>query len=248
MDFSMLGIKYDRTQSFRKGAARAPDLIRTMLPKTENFVNDVDLGDKAFIKDLGDIVPLERNNLINDTFIKLSREKTFPIILGGEHTVSYAVAKAIKPQVFVSFDAHPDLRDDNTHEGVTRRIGDLLGYDNIILHGVRCMSKEEHEFIQDKRIRIMSISDLKWLREPVYLSIDLDVLDPAILPAVGNPEPDGLSFNQVVEGIRALAPNLVAIDFVEYTPFINQDNDVNTTIVTKLINAAMAEIIKAKQL
>ncbi len=244
----MLGIKYDRTQTFRKGAARAPDLIRSMIPKTENFVADVDLGEKAFIKDLGDIAPLERNQLINETYIKLSNEKAFPIILGGEHTISYAVAKVLKPAVFVSFDAHPDLRDDNTHEGVTRRIGDLIGYDNIILHGVRCMSKEEHEFIHDKKIKIMSVGDLKWLREPVYLSIDLDVLDPSILPAVGNPEPDGLRFAQVLEGIKAIAPNLVAIDFVEYTPFVNQNNDVNTAIVTKLINAAMAEIIKAKSI
>jgi len=244
----MLGIKYDRTQTFRRGAARAPDMIRAMLPKTENFVNDVDLGDKAFIKDLGDIAPVERNNLINDTYIKLAKEKAFPIILGGEHTVSYAVAKVLKPAVFVSFDAHPDLHDNNTHEGVTRRIGELIGYDNIILHGARCISKEEHDFIHAQKIRIMSVGDLKWLRDPVYLSIDLDVLDPSILPAVGNPEPEGLRFNQVVEGIRALAPNLVGIDFVEYTPFVNQNNDVHTTIVTKLINAAMAEIIKAKQL
>ena len=244
----MLGIKYDRTQTFRRGAARAPDLIRAMLPKTENFVSDVDLGDKAFIKDLGDISPVERNDLINDTYIKLSRERNFPIILGGEHTISYAVAKVLKPAVFVSFDAHPDLRDDNTHEGVTRRIGELIGYDNIILHGVRCMSKEEHDFIHAQKIRIMSVGDLKWLREPVYLSIDLDVLDPSILSAVGNPEPDGMTFNQVVKGIKALAPNLVAIDFVEYTPFVNQSNDVHTAIVTKLINSAMAEIIKAKQI
>ena len=244
----MLGIKYDRTQTFRRGAARAPDLIRAMMPKTENFVNDVDLGDKAFIKDLGDIAPVERNDLKNDTFLKLSQEKAFPIILGGEHTVSYAVAKTLKPPIFVSFDAHPDLRDDNTHEGVTRRIGELLGYDNIILHGVRCMSKEEHDFIHAQKIRIMSLNDLKWIREPVYLSIDVDILDPSILPAVGNPEPDGLTFDQVVRGIRALAPNLVAIDFVEYTPFVDQNNDVHTTVVTKLINAAMAEIIKAKQI
>jgi len=246
MDFALLGIKYDKTQTFRKGAARAPDMIRQMLPRIENFVNGVDLSEKAFIKDLGDIIPNERNDLVNETFLKLSNEKAFPVILGGEHTVSYGAVKALKPKIFISFDAHPDLNDTDSHEGVTRRIGELIGFNNIMLHGIRCVSKEEDAFIREHKIKVLNLNDLKKIRDPVYLSIDFDVLDQAVLPAVGNPEPDGLTFDQVVQGIRALAPNLVAIDFVEYTP-MTSGGDVHTSIAAKLIYAALAEIVKAKE-
>ena len=90
-----------------------------------------------------------------------------------------------------------------------------------------------------KRIKKDEIKNLK----NVYLSIDFDILDPKLMPAVGNPEPDGLEFKEVIDIVKEVVPNLVAVDFVEFTP-VEKDNDIYLSIAGKLIYSVMAEIIK----
>ncbi len=241
MEFELLGICFDKTQTLRKGAAKAPILLREVFTKLETNVSGVDLS-QFFIRDLGNVYPKNLED-IEDSLNKISFN-SFPIILGGEHSISHALIKKLKPEVVVHVDAHPDLEDEKDHAGVLREIGKEIGFQNIFLYGVRIFSKAEADFIKENKIEIASLKDLAKLDKRTYLSIDFDVLDPSILSSVGNPEPDGLKFRDVIDVVRTLAKNLIAIDFVEFTP---DKNYVNNIIAGKLIYSVLAEIIKAKQ-
>lgn len=248
MNFDLLGICFDKTQTCRKGAAKAPPLIRKSFPKLETFVSGIDLSEKVFINDLGNIKPKNIDSMIKETGAKLKNTKNFPIIFGGEHTVSLAGVKAL-PQIksFVSFDAHPDCEDSEGHDGVARNIAKEIGEKNVYIYGARCRSKEENDFLKKSKVNVVkSVSELKNIPAPIYLSIDFDILDPSILPAVGNPEPDGLDFKEAIEAVRILAPKLAAVDFVEFTPLgIKELDGIYAMIAGKLVYAAIAEIVKA---
>jgi len=238
MDFELLGILLDR-KSFRRGSHNAPIEIRRVFPQMETFINGIDLQEHGLI-DLGNILPKNYNELISEAKNRLNQK--FPIIIGGDHSISFVGVKTIKPKVFVSFDAHPDCElGELSFKSVTRKIAEE-GY-RTILYGVRSFSKNEWNYVKNNGIKIASLEDLKKINEPIYLSIDFDVLDSSIMPAVSNPEPNGLSFSEVLDGIRALAKNLVAIDFVEFVP----TNDITHTIIAaKLIYSSLAEIVRSR--
>ncbi len=237
MDFSLLGICLDR-KNFRRGSDKAPFEIKRIFPQLETYINGVDLKN-VWLKDLGYVEP----NSYEDIIEHIKKIKNFPIILGGDHSITHPAVKAVKPKVFVTFDAHPDCENkDLCFFSVTRKIVED-GFKTYI-YGARTFSKAEWEYINSNdKIKIATLEDLKAINEPVYLSIDFDVLDSAVMPAVAIPEPNGLTFNQVLEGIRALAKNLVAVDFVEFLP---EENISYTLIAGKLIYSALAEIVKAK--
>lgn len=238
MDFEVLGILLDR-KLYCRGSQNAPIEIRRIFPQMETFISQVDLEEHGFV-DLGNILPKSYKEMIAEAKIKLDHK--FPVIIGGDHSVSYVGVKATKPKVFVSFDAHPDCEEgDLRYDTVTRKIAEE-GI-KVVLFGARCFSKKEWEYIKEKGIKVATLEDLKKIKEPVYLSIDFDVLDSSIMPAVGNPEPDGLSFKEVMDGVKALAKNLVAIDFVEFVP---TKNTTHTLMAGKLIYHSLAEIVKAK--
>lgn len=248
MNFELLGICYDRTQTLRRGAVSAPDLLRKTFPKIETFFG-IELSEKAFIKDLGNIKPKSFSELLEQTKQKL-QNCSFPIILGGEHTLSLAALSSLpKIKSFVCFDAHPDCENSYKHDGVVRRIAEKLGAENIFLYGVRCLSKQENEYLQKNKIRIIkNTSQLKAIPSPAYLSIDFDVLDPAALPAVGNPEPDGLTIKNVFEAVQAVVNKINAVDFVEFTPLRNKElNEIYALLAGKVIYSTIAEIIKARK-
>jgi agmatinase len=238
MDFSLLGICLDR-KSFRRGAHKAPFEIKNVFQQLETYVNGIDLHD-VFLRDLGYIEPNEYDDIT--VFLKKNLKGGFPVFIGGDHSVSFPLVNFVKPKVFVSFDAHPDCEDrDLCYFSVTRKIAEN-GFKSY-LYGSRCVSKAEEEYIKTGKVKIATLEDLRKINEPTYLSIDFDVLDSSVMPAVAVPEPNGLAFNQVVEAVRALSKNLVAVDFVEFLP---SENVTYTLIAAKLIYSALAEIIKAR--
>jgi len=228
MDFTLIGIPYDKTQTFRKGAARAPDMIRGIFPKLETYINGVDLTEH-FIEDFG--------NISIDDEIKTDN---FPIILGGDHSITVPMVKQIKPENVLILDAHPDCEESEGHDGIARQLAEA-GF-NVYLFGPRVISKKEEEYLKTGKVKIIAKNDIKNLKN-VYLSVDFDVLDPKIMPAVGNPEPDGLTFQEVVDVVKEAAPNLIAVDFIEFTP-TKKDNEIYLSVAGKIIYSAMAEIIK----
>ncbi|MFH0929121.1 MAG: arginase family protein [Candidatus Aenigmatarchaeota archaeon] len=238
MDFELLGILLDR-KTFARGSQNAPIEIRRILPQMETFINQMDLEEHGFV-DLGNILPNKYSEMIAEAELKLDHK--FPVIIGGDHSVSYVGVKAVKPKVFVSFDAHPDCEEGELgYDTVTRKIAEE-GI-KTVLYGARCFSKNEWKYMKKNGIKVATLDDLKKIKGPVYLSIDFDVLDSSIMPAVANPEPDGLTFAQVMEGVKALAKNLVAIDFVEFVP---TKNVTHTLMAGKLIYHSLAEIVRAK--
>lgn len=248
MKFELLGICYDKTQTLRKGASKAPDMIRKTFPKLETYLNGIDLSEKAFIKDLGNIYPKTFEELLNQTKNKLKNSE-FPLILGGEHTISYAAIKSLQHiKSFVCLDAHPDCENTNNHNAVVRKITGELGNENVYLYGVRCFSKKEKEYLDSSKINIIkNINQMKKIPKPIYLSIDFDVFDPSLIPATGNPEPDGLSFSDVLKTIRSLSRNISAVDFVEFTPIQSSINEIYTLLAGKFIYSVLAEIIKVRE-
>jgi agmatinase len=238
MDFELLGILLDR-KTFGRGSHNAPIEIRRIFPRMETFINGIDLEEHGLV-DLGNILPNNYSQMIAEARIRINHK--FPVIIGGDHSVSYVGVKALKPRVFVSFDAHPDCEPGELrYDTVTRKIAEE-GF-KTVLYGVRSFSKKETEFVKEKKIKIATLADLKKIKGPVYLSIDFDVLDSSIMPAVSNPEPNGLTFKEVMDGVRALAKSLVAIDFVEFVP---TKNATHTLMAGKLIYHSLAEIVKAK--
>jgi agmatinase len=240
MQFDLLGICFDKTQTLRKGARKAPIELRKVFPKLETYISGVDLS-RFFMRELGNIFPKDLEGI--ERKIGKIEFKSIPVILGGEHSISYPLVKKIKPEIVVFIDAHPDLENKEDHTGVLRKIGKEIGYENIFLYGVRMISKTETRFIKENKIKTASLNDLKKIKKKVYLSIDFDILDPSVMSAVGNPEPDGLKFKEVVDAVKALAKNIVAMDFVEFTP---DKNYVNNIIAGKLIYSSLAEIIKSR--
>ena len=119
MDFILVGIPFDGSQTFRKGSAKGPDALRKIFPKLETFVSGVNLAENAFIEDAGDF---EREKF------SLKSGK-FPIIIGGDHSITRFAVPAIaasqpynKPKSVLVFDAHPDCEDSDGHDGFTRRL------------------------------------------------------------------------------------------------------------------------------
>jgi agmatinase len=230
MDFALIGIPYDESQTLRRGSSKSPDVFRETFPKLETHISGINLSE-SFIEDLGN---LTKNDLEN---LEINK---FPVILGGDHSVTLSGVKSVKPETIVIFDAHPDLEDKDDHSGITRKLIEN-GY-NVVLFGVRTISKSESDYMKENNIKIASLEDLKNINSKIYLSIDLDILDPSII-SVGNPEPDGLTFKEIIDAIKIIAKNLIAVDFVEFIP----DNETKNIIASKLVYSALAEIVKSIQ-
>lgn len=231
-EFVLVGCPLDVTSSFRGGSRFAPQSIRRASWTLETFSPYLkkDL-EELKICDLGDI-PFNPSDLSSSLDLiereskALLRASKKPLFLGGEHLISFAIAKAIKEEIgdfqIVHFDAHFDMREsyegmDLCHATVMRKIADL-GIGKIIHIGVRSGIREEFESAKVLKSPIELTESIDFER-PVYISFDMDVLDPSIVPGVSTPEPDGLSFREVMEYLLSLCgTDIVGADIVELTP------------------------------
>ncbi len=236
----LFGAPFDGTTSFRPGTRFAPDQIRRESYGIETYspLLDRDLEDHAFT-DIGDIeLPFGNKervlDLIEATTDRILGDGKIPLLLGGEHLVSLgAIRSAFKahPDLrIIHLDAHADLREDYlgeslSHATVLRRAYDLLGDKRIYQFGIRSGPREEFVFAREHTFfhpfTLQGIEQyLPALREvPVYLTIDLDVLDPGVFPGTGTPEPDGASVGDLIRFIHKLKGlQIVGADVVELSP------------------------------
>lgn len=253
----LVGIPFDGTTSFRPGTRFAPAVIRPESYGLETYSPylDKDLEDYALC-DLGDIeLPFGNTHkalhIIHETFSKLVCDAKHPLMVGGEHLVSLPVIEALAKKYpdlcIIHFDAHTDLREDYmgekfSHASVMRRAWDLLGDGRIFQFGIRSGTKEEFDwakshtslqrFDTDHLETIVSL--LK--NSPVYITIDLDVLDPSIFPGTGTPEPGGITFNTLINAIKKLShlEHIVGADIVELSPHYDLSG-VSTAVCCKVI-------------
>ncbi len=239
----LLPVLYDLTSTYIPGSRRGPLAILEASTHLELF--DEELQVETFQIGIHTMDPLEAvacgpEEMVRQVLFcaqKVLGSGKFLVLLGGEHTLSLGTAQAIKdkfPQVsFLQLDAHADLRDEYegspfSHACVGRRLAEL---GPLVQVGVRSLSKEENDYIKERRVVTFwgyKLEDLtSWeeevcaaLTSQVYVTIDLDVLDPSIMPAVGTPEPGGLTWKSLGRLLKLLArkKEIVGFDIVELTP------------------------------
>jgi len=236
----ILGCPYDGSASFRPGARFGPSAIRRASWGIETYSPYLGLDlEKVKIHDMGDLdLPLGEKalalDLIREALQEILAGRKFPILLGGDHLVTLPIVEEIlrvHPDLhLLHFDAHTDLREDYlgeslSHSTVMRKVVDLLGEGRLFQVGVR--SGTEEEFKLARRMKSLVSCDSRSLRStvkslknrPVYVSLDLDVFDPGILPGVGTPEPGGITFQQFISLLKEIQSlHVIGFDMVELTP------------------------------
>jgi agmatinase len=259
---TIFGIPFDSTHSYKPGCRFGPDAIRDAFNNIEIFEPNfgVDL-ESINIQDLGNIQhtvsATEMLDMVGKTTTELQKNKNQLIILGGEHLLTLGTYMSFPKETgYVVFDAHYDLRDQYadmklSHAAYLRRIVEKRGAENIIHVGARAYVKEELEFLNEYNIQTITnkqIRDgqgsnlLKKATENfdfLYTSIDLDVLDPAFAPGVGNPEAVGITSRELYDMITALqGKKILGADIVELNPSF--DNGSTASLAARMISTIIA--------
>jgi agmatinase len=239
----ILPVPYDGTTEWRSGTRDGPQAIIDASQYLELY--DLELDREIYrvgIHTLPQVEPLMSSpeNMIERVYRvtkSLIQEGRFVLTLGGEHSLSLGTVRAFKeafPRLSVlQLDAHADLRDEYlgtkySQACVMRRIFELCPITQV---GIRSLSREEKQFLNQKKMKPFYMSDLELttdsikqiaasLSQDVYLTIDVDVLDPSIMPAVGTPEPGGMQWQEVLNIIKSLAlhKHIVGFDLMEFCP------------------------------
>ncbi|MBP1449410.1 MAG: arginase family protein [Thermoproteus sp.] len=241
------------TLSFKPGTRFAPARLRQILPYLEY---NTPFGNAGFPCDIGDVELLRGMPSENLARIEKMLKSSGPpwIMIGGEHTATLAALRALRPKTYIHIDAHMDSRDAwppgqrLSHATFVRRAVDELDI-YVIYIAVRAYDDEELEFAKgqgfavvdgNKNISRSQILDaISTAANPSYVSLDVDVMDPAEMPAVGTPEAGGLRFREL-EGIYLdvlLASRPAAVDIMEYSP-PNDTADIGATRVGRLLLTA----------
>ena len=259
---SIFGIPFDSTHSYKPGCRFGPDVIREAFNNIEIFEPNfgVDL-ETANIQDLGNIQhtvsATEMLSMVEKTTTELQKNKNQLIILGGEHLLTLGTYMSFpKDTGYVVFDAHYDLRDQYadmklSHAAYLRRIVEKRGSENIVHVGARAYVKEELEFLKENNIQTITDKQIRDGDGPsllknatknfdsIYTSIDLDILDPAFAPGVGNPEAVGITSRELYDLITSLQERkIVAADIVELNPSF--DNGSTASLAAKMISTIIA--------
>ncbi len=255
-EICIVGLPYDGTSSYRPGSRFAPNAIRRASWGMETY--SPGLGrDLSGLKicDLGDLeIPFGNKEKalakINEMIRKIIDDGKYPVLLGGEHLITLPIVEGFRNRfgdlAVIQFDAHTDLRDEYlgealSHGTVMRRILEIIGAGKLFQFGVRSGSEEEfsfattigslHEFSEDGLHRALrSIGGA-----PLYISLDLDVLDPSILPGTGNPEPEGIDFSEMISALKILSKaRVIGFDVVELSPD-HDPSEVSSIVTSKLV-------------
>ena len=263
---NIFGVPFDSTHSYKPGCRFGPDVIRDAFNNIEVFHPQfqVDL-ETVNIKDFGNIqhtvVAKEMLGMVEKITTELRKTDKLLVILGGEHLLTLGSYMSFPKETgYVVFDAHYDLRDEyaNTklsHAAYLRRIVEERGADNIVHVGARSFVKEELEFltkhkinsISDKEIRLGNatrlLKDAISSFDKLYVSIDLDVVDPAFAPGVGNPEAVGITSRELFDMITSLEnKKIVGSDVVELNPSFDYGS--TSSLAAKMISTIIAMNIK----
>ena len=265
----LYGMPMDWTVSYRPGSRFGPNKIREVSIGLEEYSPylDRELHEVKFF-DAGDI-PLpfgnpEKSLLEIETYVHtLLADGKIPMGMGGEHLVSLPVMKAVASKyddlAIIHFDAHTDLREnyegeEYSHSTPIRKIADLIGPKNVYSFGIRSGMKEEFEWAKENGMHLSKFEVLKPLKEilptlegrNVYVTIDMDVLDPAHAPGTGTVDAGGITSRELLASIHAIAAsgvNVVGFDLVELAPvYDHSDQTANTA--SKLIREMILGWVK----
>lgn len=250
----LFGCPYDGTCSFRPGTRFGPAAIRAVSEGIETYcpVTRSDLADRAYY-DAGDLnlPPGDKDkslDMIYQMACQVYEKRQKPGAFGGEHLLTLPLVKAglryNKDLVVVQFDAHMDLRNEYlgtslSHATVMRRLCDIMLPERILQVGQRSGTREEYDFSESHGILRSSEVSPEEIRDwvggrPLYVTVDLDVLDPSIFPGTGTPEPGGVSFNMLQNWLIGLnGCNWVGWDIMELSPHYDP-SQVSSIVAAKI--------------
>ncbi|PBO86053.1 MAG: agmatinase [Thaumarchaeota archaeon] len=259
---TVFGVPFDSTHSYKPGCRFGADAIRDSFNNIEVFHPDlgVDL-ETANIEDLGNtrhtVVASEMIDMVKKITKELVAKQKQLFILGGEHSITYGTFPSFPKETgYVVFDAHYDLRDEFadiklSHASYLRRIVEDIGAENILHVGARAFVAEELSFLKENNIKTITDKEIRdgmgpqLLRDHVssfdsiYSSFDLDVLDPAFAPGVGNPESVGITSRELFDLIDSFKDTKVTgVDIVELNPY--HDNGATASLAAKIMSTMIA--------
>jgi agmatinase len=273
-DYAILGVPFDVTSTYRTGARFGPTAIRqaSLNIETYSFRTGVDVEDLS-LHDLGDLhvssdtaKTLEMLELVMGDILKTGK---VPVTIGGEHTITFGIAKGLAKMAsttaIVSFDAHLDMRNEflglkMSHTTFMRRINEEVRPAKIVEVGTRAVCREELSYARKARIEFLTTQQIrkegtkrtiKQLRETlasyknVYISVDMDILDPAFVPAAQNPEADGLEMHSLLDILAGVCDKrVVGFDVLEIAP--DYDQGVSAIQTAKVIFEMLCQIEKSR--
>jgi len=228
--YAVLGVPVEGNPSFREGSRWGPPEIR----KASNYIefrselSGLDADEVGF-EDLGDVAVLgDKKKTLDMIYYELTRLHKVPILLGGEHTITYSAVRALDPDCLVVFDAHLDVRDEYlgdpwSHACWLRRLLEKWEGKTAVV-GARAYVSEEVEFLKEKGVFFAKNARGYLSRfldgcKNVYVSVDMDYFDPSVVPGVSNPEPGGGSFGDFLNHLSELVRyKLAGLDVVELAP------------------------------
>ncbi|MEO8140943.1 MAG: agmatinase [Gemmatimonadota bacterium] len=263
MPTTLLGIPYDGSSSFTRGSAGGPAALRAALRfDGSNSWNEDEHDVLPLLVDAGDL-PLDGvadpRPLIEARVDSLLAAGARPLLVGGDHSITWPIVRAVRRHVprltILHLDAHPDLYDAldgdrGSHGSPFARIMEEALANQLVQCGIRTINQHQREQARRFGVEIHTmragveamISAARRLDGPVYLSLDLDVLDPAFAPGLSHPEPGGLSTREVISILQAIPRGrLVAADLVELNP-VNDLRDLTARVGAKLVKEIVARM------
>jgi arginase len=260
----VLGIPFDANSSFLKGPSFAPQRIRLMEKEgSANSFSEIGLEIKDGLNyhDLGDLVFDETNaemafKIINDKVKEIVFSNDKLISIGGDHSVSYPIISAFADKYeklnILHLDAHSDLYDnfDNnpfSHASPFARLMETGKINSLTQVGIRTLNTHQKEQAKKFGVKIIEMKDLNFdfiqtLQPPLYISLDLDVLDPAFAPGISHHEPGGMTTRDLIHIIQNIPVEIIGADIVEYNP-IRDLNNMTAMVAYKLLKELISKII-----
>jgi agmatinase len=252
---SILGIPHDDNSSFLKGASEAPPLIRRELWSDANNLwteTGIDLGVAGRLRDHGDvrfdIAATDPWESIDHSVRNLSPDQNPFICLGGDHAITHPIVRAVRrfhsKLTILHFDAHPDIYEDfqgnpRSHASPFARIMEQKLADRLIQVGIRTATGHQREQIERFGVQVIEARHFRDdvqldFTTPVYISLDIDALDPAYAPGVSHRESGGLSVREIINVIQRIRQPVVGADIVEFNPRCDIAN-LTATVAAKLL-------------
>jgi len=257
---TLVGVPFDGQSSYLRGAGDAPPKIREALRCVAS--NDwtelgVNLGTAGIFDDAGDLAFSEKDafEVIESGMGKLLAEGRRPVSLGGDHSITYPMVKAFArkyPDLTIfDFDAHPDLYDEFdgnrlSHACPFARIMESGLAKRLVQVGIRTANGHQREQARRFGVEIAEMRGVPAYERlkaggPVYVSFDMDVLDPAFAPGVSHREPGGMSVREAIAHLHAIEGEIVGADVVEYNP-VRDLGDMTATVAAKIVKEILGKM------
>ena len=258
---TLIGIPFDAYSSYLRGAGEAPPKIREALACDASNTwseSGVDLGVAGVCEDAGDLAFAEKDAFaaIEAGVGALLEQRKRPVSLGGDHSITYPIVKAVArryPELTIfHFDAHPDLYEEFegsrlSHACPFARIMESGLAKRLVQVGIRTMNRHQREQAQRFGVEAVEMQALPAYEKlkaagPAYITFDMDALDPAFAPGVSHREPGGMSVREAIAHLHAIEGNIVGADVVEYNP-VRDVGGLTATVAAKILKEILGKMI-----